>query len=90
MKRKIAIKRTKSKPRTKRPSKLESLIIATMQDYAHMSTNDITRFRIVLACQFNTVGNQIEDLIRQLKEAKTEQTRVGTIMTGLNQVIQKR
>jgi hypothetical protein len=62
----------------------------TMQDYAHASTDTISRFRIVMACQHNVVEGQINDLIKTLADARAERARVVAVLSGLELVIAKR
>lgn len=76
--------------KTKKPSKLESLTIATVQDLTHSSSVDIARYRTITTCQFNTVDSQINDLTITLMNAKEERSRLAAILSGLEQIMSNR
>lgn len=74
----------------KKPSKLDTLATSTMQDYAHISTDDIVRRRIVLACEANATDHEITGLSAKLVDARERRAKIGAVLTGLASVVEKR
>ena len=76
--------------RVKRPSKLDRITEAVAQDYAHASTDDITRLRTVLACELNTVENELVSLQARAASARAHRAGVEARLRGLADVVGKR
>ena len=74
----------------KRPSKLDQLTMATIQDYAHASTADIMRIRIVLGCEATVVEDEVVALTARITEARQRRARVEAKLLGLGAVIERR
>ena len=77
----------KQKPR---PSKADRIAGAAAQDYAHASTDSITRRRTVLACAASVLEDEIESLKMRLAAARGELARAEAQMAGLASVVSRR
>ena len=80
----------KKRQKERRPSKLDMITVETARGYAHASTADITRQRIVYACEANVLEGEIKALASRIKGAKAELTRVNATLLGLEALVDGR
>ena len=75
--------RTKQRP-------MDGLVVLTAQDYAHRSTDDIVRRRIVLCAEADVVDAEIVELNAKLATARRVRAGIAARLTGLRIVVEKR
>jgi len=80
----------KKQKRAPRPSKLDQLTLSVAQDYAHEASDDITRRRVVLACEANTVDHEVFTLVSRLADARDRRAKIEATLKGLAVVVGKR
>jgi hypothetical protein len=80
----------KKKHAERKPSPLDVLTTTVAQDYAHRSTDEITRRRTVLACEASVIEAEIVALNAQMADAKARRARNDATQRGLMLVVEKR
>jgi hypothetical protein len=83
-------KQKHQKQRVRPPSKTEMIMTATAHAYAHRSSDDANRRRIVLACEANTVDSEIVDLRAKMSEATSRKARLEAEFNALSSVVAAR
>lgn len=74
----------------KKLTRSAKLAASTAQDVAHLSTDHITRRRMILACNATALEQEIVSLSAQLANARDERWRVEAMLDGLATVVAKR
>ncbi len=75
---------------TPRQAKPLTLTEMTVQDYTHMSTADVVRWRAALQFEAKELESQLTELASRIADARARLSTINAQMAGLAVVIEKR